>query len=246
LVSVRKSAIVIPPDKVQEGDMPEITDVDQPEIKGGGKPRIDVDPSELLTPAAKLAIRSYMIKVATPSAIILSVVSAILGFLLNEWARGEAYVKAYGDASRSVLDTATAAAVSRGQSDLLLTEIKESAKGVAALKEEITQKKIEVEDFLKKNFEGVAKVLLGDDKFKSSLARVDQEQFKVLETTVSDLKSNLLKSASDTRNLDGRIIKCPDGYYLIGFTFQDQPGLGHGALWGPSATCGRLNVGSVP
>jgi hypothetical protein len=107
------------------------------------------DPSELLSGPAKRAIRAYMIKVATPSAIILSVVSAILGFLLNEWARGEAYVKAYSEASKSILDTAQAAAVSRGQSDLLLTEIKDSAKGVAALKEEITQKKIEVDDFLR-------------------------------------------------------------------------------------------------
>jgi hypothetical protein len=203
------------------------------------------DPADQLSLRAKVAIRSFMIKTAIPSAVVLSVVSAVFGFLLNEWARGEAYVKAYGEASKSILDTATAAAVSRGQSDLLLTEIKDSARGVSALKEEITKKKIEVDDFLTKNFEGVSQILLRDEKFKSSLVRVDQEQFKVLEAAVSDLKANLSKS-SDTRNVDGRIVKCPDGYYLNGFTFQDQPGLGHGALWGPSATCARPNVGSMP
>src|SRR5262249_15054993 len=153
------------------------------------------------TPQAKLAIRSYMIKVATPSAIILSVVSALLGFLLNEWARGEAYVKAYGDASKSIIDTATAAAVSRGQSDLLLSEIKDVAKGVATLKEDITQKKIEVDEFLKRNFDSISQTLLKDDKFKASLARVDQEQFKALEAAVSSLKLNLSKSSTDIRNV---------------------------------------------
>jgi hypothetical protein len=211
-----------------------------------GKSQVEEDSSELLTPQAKRAIRSYMIKAATPSAIILSVVSAILEFLLNEWARGEAYVKAYGEASKSILDTATAAAVSRGQSDLLLTEIKDSAKGVGALREEITQRKIEVEDILKKNFEGVSQVLLRDEKFKSSLAGIDQEELKALRANLSDLKLNLAKSSPNIRNFDGRIVRCPDGYYLVGFTFQDQSGLAHGALWGPSATCSKLNVSTLP
>jgi hypothetical protein len=68
------------------------------------------DPADQLSLRAKVAIRSFMIKTAIPSAVVLSVVSAVFGFLLNEWAPGEAYVKAYGEASKSILDTATAAA----------------------------------------------------------------------------------------------------------------------------------------
>src|SRR5229473_7032266 len=140
----------------------------------------DDDPGGASPVDVKQVIRSYMLKVVTPSAIILSVISAGFGFLINEWARGEAYVKAYGEASKSILDTAQAAGVSKGQTDLLLTETKESAKIVAGLKDEITQKKLDVEGLVKGNFDSISQSLLKDQNFKASLAGVNQEQLKTL------------------------------------------------------------------
>lgn len=204
----------------------------------------DDDPSDTLPADVKQVIRSYMLKVVTPSAIILSVISAGFGFLINEWARGEAYVKAYGEASKSILDTAQAAGVSKGQTDLLLTETKESAKIVAGLKDEITQKKFDVEGLVKGNFDSISQSLLKDQSFKASLAGVNQEQLKALSQALADLKANIAHSSPDLRNVVGLSLKCPDGYYLSGITFQDQAGLGHGALWGPSATCAKPFTGT--
>lgn len=177
------------------------------------------DQSDALPVDVKQAIRSYMIKVITPSAIILSVIFAGFGFLINEWARGEAYVKAYGEASKSILDTAQAAGVSKGQTDLLLTETKESAKIVAGLKDEMTQKKMDFDGLVKGNFDSIAQSLLKDQSFKASLAGVNQEQLKTLGQSVGDLKNNLGRSSPDIRNVVGLSLKCPDGYYVSGITF---------------------------
>jgi hypothetical protein len=153
------------------------------------------DPSDLLTEPAKRAIRSYMLKVATPSAIVLSVISAILGFLLNEWARGEAYVKAYNEASKSIIDTATAAAKSSMQVELLLSEIKKSSETVASQADQITKSKIQVDEFLTKNFDGIAQTLLQDDKFRNSLVKVDQQQFGNLESKLAALSATIPSAA---------------------------------------------------
>jgi hypothetical protein len=67
-------------------------------------------------------------------------------------------------------------------------------------------------------------------------------QISKLSTQIEQLRTNLLQKG-DTKVVEGRIMTCPDGYYVKGWTFQDQPGLGHGALWGPSAVCAQLNVG---
>jgi hypothetical protein len=68
------------------------------------------------------------------------------------------------------------------------------------------------------------------------LARAEQE--------LSRMRDGLLSPPTETRNISGNALKCPDGYYLTAAVFQDQSGLAHGALWGPSGTCAKLNVGS--
>jgi hypothetical protein len=75
-----------------------MTEINLDEILKRLSIKSDDDSSDALPADVKQVIRSYMLKVVTPSAIILSVISAGFGFLINEWARGEAYVKAYGEA----------------------------------------------------------------------------------------------------------------------------------------------------
>jgi hypothetical protein len=198
-----------------------------------------------LSEPARRAIRAYMLKVVTPSAIVLSAISAVIGYLINEGARGNAYTTAYGQALSSIVATTQSTTLARSQAESLLEDTKKTVKDISALKEAVTAQKSEVDNFLKMNFEGVSQKLLGDEKFKTSLARVGDERFKALDNLVTVTRESLTKTSSDTRSVPGNVVRCPDGYYLIGIAFQDQSGLAHGALWGPTGTCAKLNVGSV-
>ena len=58
------------------------------------------------------------------------------------------------------------------------------------------------------------------------------------------LRAELKTSASDPIvTVAGNSATCPDGYYAVGHAFGDQSGLAHGALWGPSLKCQKLNLG---
>ncbi|MGM4891255.1 hypothetical protein [Tardiphaga sp. 839_C3_N1_4] len=206
------------------------------------EPIVDTKP-DLLSEEAKSAIRSYMIKIVTPSAIALSIFSAIVGFLLNEGARGGAYATAYGQALSSIVATTTSTTLARGQAETLLDETKKVAKDIQTVRDKVTAQQIEVDGFLKKSFEGVSQSLLADEKFKTSLVGVSDERYRALDKLVNSTRSSLLQASQDARTVPGLAIRCPDGYYLTAVTFQDQSGLAHGALWGPSGTCSRLNVG---
>ncbi|WP_145963625.1 hypothetical protein [Bradyrhizobium algeriense] len=65
------------------------------------------------------------------------------------------------------------------------------------------------------------------------------------ETELAKLRNGLLSAASERKPVGGLKLDCPEGYYLTSVQFQDQSGLAHGALWGPSATCAKLNVGQA-
>jgi hypothetical protein len=66
-----------------------------------------------------------------------------------------------------------------------------------------------------------------------------------LQTELSNTRAGLLRTASETKTTIGGLkFQCPDGYYVVGMNFNDQEGLGHGALWGPSGVCAKLNLGS--
>jgi hypothetical protein len=199
-----------------------------------------------MTDYEKQLIRAYMIRAVIPSAIGLSIISAIFGFVVNDWARGEAYAKAYSDAMKSVITLTEEATKSAEQVQNLLKETKSRSDEIITLDDDARRTHEQVSTEVKGDLKQIATYLLADNNFKDSLAKVDQEQFSSLVVTVSDLRANLLKASPDVRNINDRIVRCPDGYYLIGFSFQDQAGLAHGALWGPSAICGRLNVGQLP
>jgi hypothetical protein len=78
-----------------------------------------------------------------------------------------------------------------------------------------------------------------NDCIRELTERVDQ-----LQRVITTMRGNLLRSASETVPIDSRIIKCPEGSYLVAMSFEDQAGLAHGALWGPKAVCSKLNVGA--
>jgi DNA-binding ferritin-like protein (Dps family) len=154
------------------------------------------EPHELLTPAAKGAIRSYLWKIFIPSAIVLSILSAALGFLVNKWAYGDAYVKAYGEASSEIVKVASAVGSVKGEADAAKKQAELLRDQVESVLEATKMAKTKLDDLVTKDYEGLATNLLRDDHFKSSLANVDQEQLKRLEGRLDTLQDTILSIIS--------------------------------------------------
>lgn len=155
---------------------------------------------EVLTLAHKEAIRKYILQIVVPSATVLAVISAIMGFLLNEWARGEAYVKAYGEASKSILDTATAAGQSRGKVESLAAEVEKISSTVRATLSSAQQSKLDIDQLVNKNYGMIAKALVDNEEFRRSLAKVDNEALGALEQRVASLFTTMSNVTSIVQN----------------------------------------------
>ena len=78
------------------------------------------------------------------------------------------------------------------------------------------------------------------EELSATLAQ-SRAQISAINSQIEQLRTSLLQKG-DTKVVEGRIMTCPDGYYVKGRTFQDQPRLEHGVLRGPSALCAQLNV----
>lgn len=82
----------------------------------GDDPPSDEKTDEL-GPAQREAIRKFMLGLAIPAGVILSAVSFVLGFGINEVARGSAYTKAFGDAQSLIIAAAQASGAAQGKSE---------------------------------------------------------------------------------------------------------------------------------
>jgi hypothetical protein len=153
---------------------------------------------ERLSEPTKVAILGYLFKIFIPSTVVLSLLSAAFGFLINRWAYGEAYVKAYGEASSEIVKIASAVGLVKGDVDASKAQVDASKAQVDASKTQVeiareqvlsvfqtaTNARMQLENLVTKDYDDMAKTLLRDDKFRSSLANVSQEQMKTLERRI--------------------------------------------------------------
>jgi hypothetical protein len=198
-----------------------------------------------LTDDAKQAMRAYMLKLVTPSAIALSIVSAIIGYIAHGLGEAEAMKAVFDKMAGPVIISAENVAKAEEQSKSQSEQIKQSAAIVEQLRASIEKTKLEADQLKTLDYEKITEVLMGKPGFADKLSKLTDQQYKALTDQIDQMRSSLSHSSVDVKNVDGRIMKCPDGYYVTGWTFQDQPGLGHGALWGPNATCAKLNLGPI-
>ncbi len=233
-----------------------------------------VKDDDVLSEAGKRAINAYIIRYITPSAVGLSIVSAIVGYVANGLGQAEATKNSFDKIAAPVIASATNVAKAEATAqalskdvDKLLTEAKvaaekaeksssdaaaaveqgrASAKIVEQIRTDTEAKQREIENLRSLDYDKVASALLKQPALSDSLSRLTSQQYSTLDKQISDLRAALAAGSSDVKTVDGRIMRCPDGYYVVGWTFQDQPGLGHGALWGPSAACARVNLPPPP
>jgi gas vesicle protein len=187
----------------------------------------DVKDEDRLTEEAKRAIRAYILKLVTPSAIALSIISAVIGYVARGWGETEAMKVMFDKLSGPVIASAENVGRAEEQSKNLSTQIRQSADIVDRLRASIEKSKLEADDLKSLNYEKITEVLIGKPGLADKLSKLTDQQYSALRNQIDQIKSALLRTSSDVQNVDGRIMKCPDGYYVIGWTFQDQAGLGH-------------------
>ena len=122
------------------------------------------------------------------------------GFAINEVACGDAYVKAYGEASKSIIDTATAASKAVGQVETLGDVSKKSSDdGEGALKS-VLNSKLQLEQLLNSDTNAIASALVARPDFKTALANVSQDELKKLSSQIDSLQENILTMQNVSSN----------------------------------------------
>lgn len=87
---------------------------------------------EELSLPAKEAVRSYLLRLIAVPVAILTVVSFLLGFAVNRWAFGDAYLAAFDQYADIVAENVAAIGAAKGSVDQLLQQVDGSNKSAAA------------------------------------------------------------------------------------------------------------------
>jgi hypothetical protein len=132
------------------------------------------------------------------------------------------------------------------QADNVLQQANIDSNRITELKGIVEKAASDAEKLKTLDYQKMTQTLMSDPQFAAALATVSDQRLQAIANQITQLKAALGTASTDVKIVPGRIMKCPDGYYMIGWSFQDQPGLDHGALWGPTATCARLNVTATP
>ena len=202
-------------------------------------------PEPELTPEAKLAIQRYMLGIALPSAAVLSVISVVVGFGLDRIARDDAYTKAYGEVSTKITDLVTAASGSKTEASLIVKDIRKDAASINELSANLKKQSIDVDSYLNTNLDKIASLLASKEEFRDKLVKVSQSDIAQLKIDLNTLRSSIAvwSSAPPQFGVEGGVSECPVNTYAVGFAFQSEAGLAHGALWAGHVICRPLNTG---
>jgi hypothetical protein len=137
------------------------------------------NPDALLTLAAKEAIRSYMIKLVTLPAIAAAILSFLIGFGINEMARGQAYTAAFQryagsfeSSFKTIIDAATQVGGAKDSADRVLAELRSLRDQVNKIIEEINSSKTQVDQILKQNITGIADTIVNTPVLRDRIIRI--------------------------------------------------------------------------
>jgi hypothetical protein len=197
-----------------------------------------------LTPEAKLAIQRYILKIAVPSAAVLSIISVAVGFGLDRIAREDAYTKAYSEIASKMTELVAGAASAKTQADLVVADIQKTSRETQSVLSDLKQQKADVESYLNGNYTKIADLLYSKDEFRNKLVNVSQPVIDQTRADLSALRMSLAtwSSLPAQNGPESRISNCPVNTYAVGFEFQDESGLAHGALWTGHIVCRPLNL----
>jgi hypothetical protein len=222
--------------------------------------------SDTLPPHERKLIRNYLISWFIPSVGVATLLGGVVGFVVHDVAYKTAYREAYDNARdaayKAVFDevvqltqvatqTTNSATVQLQNAQQMFATAKDTETKLEAEKSQIDQDSAaarkasaNVQELVSGKYEQIAQELAVKREFRSTLAAVSQEALGTLQTGLAQLKSSLMAwgDRPEQTGAESRVSKCPDGTYAVGFAFQDEAGLAHGALWTGHIICRLLNV----
>ncbi len=224
-------------------------------------------PDAKLSPAAREAIRAYMIKLILPSA----VVGAVLGYVVSGLARLDASAEATKHATAAA-EKAIEAATEAKNSNARAAEAVKSAEEAQKFLEKA---KAETNEILAGQYDAFSKSLFATQDFRGKLGRLGDQQFTDLSARIDSLSANwhggilasgVVKGGNLVVSTDGvtfdsgtgklsfpnsknmpfiPIVSAlsPNGQYLTGSCFTRSTGPNYFILWqGAQDTSGRNNA----
>jgi flagellar biosynthesis chaperone FliJ len=222
--------------------------------------------SGTLPPNQRRLIRNYLITWFIPSVGVATLLGGAVGFVVHDIAYRAAYSEAYDNARdvayKAVFDevlqitqvatqTTNNATTQLQNAQQMFANAKDTETKLEAEKSQIDQDSatarkasVDVQELVSGNYEQIAQELIAKQGFRSTLATVSQEALGGLQTGLAQLKSSLKvwDAGPEQTGAESRVSKCPDGTYAVGFAFQEEAGLAHGALWTGHIICRLLNV----
>ncbi len=189
-----------------------------------------------LSLAAKAAVRTYMLKLLALPAVIAAILSFVVGFGINELARGAAYNAAldnyagrFETYSQKVMDQAVLIASTHTTVNKLLLESSElKSKAVAAL-QDVDDKSRRIAAILSQNAARIAQTLATEPEFRTLLGNASSAELGALSQDVSSLKGSIqtafasvnkvagtveVSSTEPLNNGGGTMAGCPEGAFV--------------------------------
>ena len=194
-----------------------------------------------LTPQAKEAIRTYMLKFAIPSAVLLTTVSGALGYVVSGLARIDAaneaskYALAAAGAAAEAKANATQAAIDAGSSQTKATSAAASAEET---KRYLLSAKDQLDKILTGQYEGLAKSLFAIKEFRDSIQTIPQIQVSEINAKLLQIEKALYEGSDASVPAPGN--RCPPNTYVAAISSVSVSGGAHGYLESVSVTCKAL------
>ena len=135
-----------------------------------------------LTYEAKEAINQYVYKKMIPTGVIATLVSFAVGFVVNDWARGQAYTTALMEVSSQVSEISAELGEKKGQVSTILEEVKDTKREVSAALLEVQSDSDKVKNILSssKTADDLVKVLSTDEDFTYAIVEQSHEKLEQL------------------------------------------------------------------
>jgi hypothetical protein len=201
-----------------------------------------------LSPAAKRAVRAYILTLFIPSAIAISVVSGLVGFVINDYARDKAYAAAYSEATTAILRTASEASSASAIANLMSKEIEAARNGAKDSERYMSEMKAQADKLVTGNYESLAEGLIKYPAFKESIVRVSDDRYVALDKSLTDVNGRIDVLIGKLREVGTPVTQpfgkpdCPPGMFMIGLKLLSVPGGRSGYLGDAAVVCRLLNL----
>lgn len=202
--------------------------------------------SNTLTDGQKLEIRSYILRVVTPSATVLAILSGLAGFFINKVGVDEGFQQGYSQAFTALFDLTNKTATANSNAQNALDEIAVEKVAIDKYLKEIDAARAKVSVLASGDTSAIADTLLADKVFIGKLASAGSIELKSLQEQVAGLQKTIIPLVTPPPpprvGPHGSGSDCAPGTYMSGIAFSSAAGGSHGYLDAASIKCQKLSL----